>query len=855
MKGNTTMEPLRITEVKIEHSTRECITDNSSPVISFALESDLPDTSLASVQLTLGNQKVQTQAQSGIVLQNALTKPLHPYQLEISVTDNHGRKAHCRRSVRTGRMGLPWSANWITDGAYEFPKKESPLPMTFRKKFSCGKELKRAFITSTAIGIYELELNGEKVGEDYFSPGYTTYRKNLQYQIYDVTKMLKPENTLIAVVGGGWAVGRFTYNSLTRITSPKQAFLLELFLIYADGTREKIVTDESWQVTEEGKYRFADFYDGEIYDATVDLDRILWKRATLFRPPIHPDLILQYGPPVRIQGIMTPRESFPGKNGHLIYDFGQNFAGVVSLKLSGHTGQKITIRHAETIFNGDLCFHSNRTAKATAVYYCREGEQIYSPRMTSMGFRYLEIEGIEPEQVTVSALVLHSDFKEIGSFSCSDERLNQIQSLIRWSGKSNFVEIPTDCPQRDERLGWTGDISIFAPTACYNFDMEQFLEKWLKDVRAEQTALGGVPFVVPNVKGLGPSVPTACWGDSCILVTWAEYESSGDLSLLEKMYPTMKRYLLSVKRWASLFSVRKHKRRIWKYLFQFGDWNAPGESVKSCMARGPLVATAYFARTSEIMSRVADLLGREKDSNAFAKLHREICDAFLHEFTDGTGKLRQEYQTGYALPLAFGIAQGETAKKMADRLDLLVRENQDHLSTGFTGTPWLLFALADHGHADTAWRLLYQDTCPSWLYEIENGATTFWEGWDNIPADAPLHFRNQCVSDSGVSFNHYAYGCVGDFLYKEVLGLRPLQAGYQRFLVKPLTGGGLTWCEGTLETPYGRIQLRWKILDNNMEITVDVPVSCTCEVVFPDGSTEILSSGHHQVNKKELDTM
>ena len=692
--------------------------------------------------------------------------------------------------------------------------------------------------------------NGEKVGNDYFAPGYTSYKKNLQYQLYDVTDYLKNKNELVAVVGGGWAVGRFTYNSLTRITSPRQALLLELFIEYENGTIEKIISDSSWSVTEEGNYQFADFYDGEIYDATIDLKKISWKRASKFKPPISPRIKAQYGCSVSAHETMLPREIFQGKNGEMIYDFGQNFAGVVSIEIEGKKGQEINIRHAESIYEGDICVNSMRTAKAAAVYICKDGKQIYSPKLTYMGFRYIGISGIDPDNIHVSAIVLHSDFEEIGEFKCSNEMLNRLQSNIRWSGKSNFVDIPTDCPQRDERLGWTGDISVFASTACYNFDLSRFFQKWLLDVRAEQTKRGGIPFAIPKAGNLGPSVPTACWGDCCILVPWAEYQARGDISLLESCYPMMKKYLHSVKAWAELFSVKKDQRRIWKLLFQFGDWNAPGKNPKECMARGPWVATAYFAHTTDIMSKIAILLGKKKDSQKFAKLRNEICRAYRNVFTDGNGKLEEEFQTGYVLPLHFGMVKGEEAKRMADNLAKLVEKNDFHLSTGFTGTPYLLFALADNGHVDTAFRVLYQDTCPSWLYEIKNGGTTFWEEWGIVPEGTENENGKHCISNSGVSFNHYAYGAVGDFIYRRVLGLEPTEAGYSRFQVKPLLESGLSYAVGSIKTVYGTIRVKWKIEESQFIIKVQVPVSTECEVVMPSGTKKRLVSGQYILDEK-----
>lgn len=316
---------------------------------------------------------------------------------------------------------------------------------------------------------------------------------------------------------------------------------MELFLEYRDGSTEKIVTDGTWQVTTQGNYRFGDFYDGETYDATVDLNKIKWSDADIYTPKFKPHLSAQYGCKVTAHEILQPIDSFPAKNGkETVYDFGQNFAGAVHLKMKGKAGQIVTVRHAELLIDGDLCVKSLRTAKATATYVCADGEQEYSPRLTYMGFRYIGISGINPENITVEAFVIHSDFEEIGKFECSDQLINKLQSNIRWSGKSNFVDIPTDCPQRDERQGWTGDISVFADTACYNFDISRFLDKWLADVKSEQGVGGGIPMVVPKQGNSAPTVATACWGDCCTIVPYCEYLARGDIEMLREQYPVMK---------------------------------------------------------------------------------------------------------------------------------------------------------------------------------------------------------------------------------------------------------------------------------------------------------------------------
>ena len=843
---------IKIDEIRIENLPSGCVTDNSSPVVSFAMNSDVPDTRLENAIVKIGNWEKKVEKQTGIVCEEAVSDPFTEYSVHIIAKDNHGAAAEKTAMFQSGRMGMKWEAHWITDKSYQFSNGTSPAPMTFFKKFTCNKKVKRAYITATAIGIYELILNGKKAGTEYFAPGYTDYKYSLQYQYYDVTDYITSENKIVAVVGGGWAVGRFTYKSKSKITEERQAFLMELFVEYEDGELMKVITDSSWRVTEEGNYRFGDFYDGETYDATIDINKVVCKNADLFHPRINPKITAQYGCSVTEQERMIPVECFPAKNGEMIYDFGQNFAGVVSLKITGTNGQKIIVRHAETLFEDDLCVNSLRTAKATITYICNDGTQTYSPRLTYMGFRYIGISGINPQNIEVSALVLHSDMEEIGSFECSEPMLNKLQSNIRWSGKSNFVDVPTDCPQRDERLGWTGDIAIFASTACYNFDMSRFLDKWLVDVRSAQGKGGGLPFVIPKETSVGPVVATACWGDSCIIVPWAEYLARGDLNILEQQYPTMKRFLKAAKWWAGLFSIRKNHRRIWKYLFQFGDWCAPGNGtdVKGWLKKGPWMGTAYFANSCDILAKVAALLGKQKESKYYAHLREEICSAYINVFTDGNGKLKQEFQTGYVLPIYFQMAKGNFAGKMAENLNRLVIENNYHLSTGFVGTPYLLFALADQGYVDTAYRVLLQDTCPSWIYEIKNGGTTFWEQWDAVKEGTENDAGRHCISDSSVSFNHYAYGAVGDFLYRRLVGIEPIEGGYKKFSVHPVIGGGITSAKGSVKSPYGKIQVEWNICDEEFCIKIKVPVSTECEITLPSGQRTCVASGEHTFMEK-----
>ncbi len=830
-----------IDRIKIDSQKEGCITDSDAPILSFSLKSDKKETSFKSAEITVGENRFTTNEQLGIPLQFKY-EPFSRVEVKIKAEDDQDDVSEKSTCFYTGRKGTPWTAKWITDSKYNFPKKTSPAPFTFRKDLSVKKEIRRAYVNATALGIYVLFINGKRVGDRYFTPGFTSYRHNLQYDMYDVTEMLKENNEITAVVSGGWAVGRFTYSSKSRITCKRQAFCMELFIEYEDGEKEKIITDRSWQVTLDGSYRFGDFYDGEFYDSTRLPDKAHWKNADIAKIGFKPNINRINNCPVIRKDVLHPIFSFPSKSeNETIYDFGQNFAGVICLHIKNAVkGQKITVRHAEIITDGELNVKSLRTAKAEAVYICNDGEQTYSPLLTYMGFRYAAISGISPDDVEVSAYVLYSDIEENGKFECSDERLNRLQSNIVWSGRSNFVDIPTDCPQRDERMGWTGDISVFAKTACFDFDMSAFLEKWLRDVRSEQGRGGGIPLVVPKQGISAPTVATACWGDSIILVPWAEYLARGDKKLLSDMYPAMKKYLKAVKFWASLSGFGKYRKHIWKWLFQFGDWCAPEGGVMDWMKKGKWIATAYYANSLKTMSKIAEILGETEDSEIYEKRFASVSEAYRHVFTDGNGKLKKEFQTGYVLPIVFEMAEGEEKEEMSENLVRLIENKDYHLNTGFTGTPHILFALSDSGHKDAAYRLLMQDTPPSWLYLIDQGATTTWEEWTIDP-----HKEGNIPS-----FNHYAYGAVGDFLYRRVAGIEPVEGGYERFRIQPVLGGDLTYAKASVQTPYGTAGSCWKIENGRFVLHAVVPVSCVCEVIMPSGKTYTVQSGGYDFEEE-----
>ena len=847
---------LEITRLTVEHLTADCVTDCPAPHIAFAVRSDRNGAQLTDAELTVGDwsAKVTGDGQTGTTYKGPALLPFTTYSVQLAAKDDAGETAAASMTFETGRMETPWKGQWITDGDYHFTEaKVSPVPMVFRREITTDKPIARARLYATAMGIYEVELNGKKLGDRYFAPGFTSYKSYLQYQTYDVTPFMTGHDTLTATVAGGWAVGSFVFTRKNRVTADRQALLAELRIEYEDGSVEVIGTDSSWQVTEDSPVRMADIYDGETYDATKETTG--WHNAAPEMLKITPAITAEYGAPVRAHEVMRPMAITTAKDGEVIYDFGQNFAGVIHMKLNGKAGQVITVRHAE-ILNPDGTLNTTflRTAKATATYICRDGEQEYSPRFSYMGFRYAGVKGIDPKELEIEAVALYSDVAQHGGFHCSDEMLNKLQSNITWSAKSNFVDIPTDCPQRDERMGWTGDINVFAPTALYNFELSRFLEKWLRDVKAEQLPTGGLPNTVP-VQGYGfpatmPEMAVDWWGDACVNVPWALYEATGNVDILRAMYPTMQKYVKACRFWAG-FGIGKH-RYIWHTpaVLHFGDWVAPDvPKMSQWQGRSKYTATASLCNTSGRLAKIARLLGKDEDAAKYETLSAKVADAYCSILTDGSGKAKDEFQTAYVLPLYLNMFPENVKAKAAENLVKLVEKNDYKIGTGFPGTPYILFALADSGHADTAFKMLLNTQCPSWLYEVRVGATTVWERWDGLDENGECPIGDD-GTDQMISYNHYASGAVGAFLYRRVLGVEPVLPGYKLFKFAPLVGGGLTEADGTVGTPYGEIKAAWHIENGEMTAEITVPMGTACTVTLPGGVEQNLSSGSYTLTAR-----
>lgn len=736
-----------------------------------------------------------------------------------------------------------WQADWITPDWDEDLTAPQPAPILHRG-FSASGEIARARIYATALGLYELHLNGQRVGDALLTPGWTTYRHRIQYQTYDVTDLLQVgENAIGAMLGDGWYRGHLGFQRQRNMYGDRLALLLQLHIIYADGRSEIITSDEQWKATS-GPIRMADLYWGEEYDAR--LEKAGWAEAGYddsdwqsVRKLDHANevVVAQVGPNVIRHEEMRPQRIFQSPNGQTILDFGQNMVGWVQMKVSGPAGTTVSLTHAEVLDQqGNLYTENLRFAKQIAQYTLRgTGEEIYEPRFSFMGFQFVAVDGFpgEPTLDNFTGVVVHSEMSPIGSFECSNAMVNQLQHNIVWGQKGNFVDVPTDCPQRDERLGWTGDAQAFIGTAAFNHDVAAFFRKWLADLRADQTEnKGSVSFVVPDVitprddkvSFMGGN-GAAAWSDASTIIPWTLYQSYGDTRLLEESYPSMVD-------WVEWMRTHADEDLIWRKGFQFGDWLDYRGSFAlkpSPVTNDDLVATAFFAYSSDLTAKTAAALGKQAEAEKYATLSQQIKESFCKEFITVGGRVAPNSQTAYLLALHFDMLPEAQREQAAARLAQIVIDNNYHLTTGFVGTPYLCHVLSRFGQTAIAYELLNQESFPSWLYPVKKGATTIWERWDGIKPDGSFQ-------DAGMnSFNHYAYGAIGEWLYRTVAGIMPdpTQPGYKHILIAPQPGGGLTHVRATLDSPYGVIESAWQLTDNEFRLNVTVPVNSHATVRIP----------------------
>lgn len=740
-----------------------------------------------------------------------------------------------------------WVADFITPDRDEDISRSQPAPY-FRREFELPAEIVRARLYISALGIYRAEVNGLRIGEDLLRPGWTSYRNRLCYQTYDVTAALQPgANAIGVVVADGWARGNLGFQPQRNRYTEQLALVAQLEVTLGDGSLVQLSTDRSWR-TSTGPVLAADLYNGETYDARLEMpgwsapgfDDSGW--APVRTVEWKAEMVAPAGPPVRRMQTVAPVELRTSPSGKTIIDFGQNLVGWLRIRVSGKAGQQLTLRHAELLEGGELFTRSLRFAEATDRYTLKGGGlESWEPEFTFHGFRYAELEGWpgQPAPGDIEAIVCHSAMHRTGWFACSNEDVNRLHENIVWSLRGNFVDIPTDCPQRSERLGWTGDIQVFAPTAGLLYDVSGVLQSWLADLAADQFADGGVPHVVPDVLSAGgqPAGSAAGWADAAVLVPWALYQEYGDLQVLARQYESMRA-------WVERTRLLAGERYLWDFGFQFGDWldpAAPPNNPFHARADRYLVATAYFFRSTLVLAEAAAILGRVEEAEDYAQLANHVRAAFRQKFAP-SGLAASDSQAELVLALEFDLLPpGEQAAAVQRLVELVVQEDY-RIGTGFLGTPGLCEVLSRHGRADIANRLLLQKECPSWLYPVVHGATTIWERWDAIQPDGSINPGDM------LSFNHYAYGAIGAWLYGRVAGLQRLEPAWRRFRVAPQPGGGITWAEAHHETPFGRLDVRWERDGDGLQLELTVPPGTVAEVVLPGQETRVLAAGHHTLS-------
>ncbi|WP_024820776.1 alpha-L-rhamnosidase [Arthrobacter sp. 31Y] len=745
---------------------------------------------------------------------------------------------------------LPWSATMIA------PNEDFNGAPLLRKEFALATghgSPAKAILRATSFGVFEASVNGRPVGEDVLSPGWSSYEWRLRYRSYDVTHLLEPVNVLGAALGNGWYRGNLSWNGNSAFYGSELGFFGQLDIEYPDGFVQTLSTDSSWQ-SGPSAILANDLYNGQTIDAKLTADT--WTKPgfdTNSWAGVHAlefdaaRLAEPISPPVVRNEVLKPVDIFTSPSGKTLVDFGQNLVGWLRFTVHGQRGETISVRHAEVLEDGELGVRPLRTAEATDRLILSGEPDFFEPTFTFHGFRYAEVSGWPGELTAdaVEAVVVHSALERTGTFECSNPLVNQLHRNIVWGLKGNFLDLPTDCPQRNERLGWTGDIAVFAPTAAYLYDVKDFLQDWLQDLAAEQEAADGmVPFTVPDIlkyeehpKEFPTPESTALWSEAAVWVPWALWEAYGDEEVLRRQYDSMAAHTRRVE---GLLT----DNGLWDQGFQFGDWldpDAAPDQPWNSKADNGVVATACLYRTAKLTSETAGILGHADDAEHFSALAERVRYAFNSHYVGPDGTILSDCTTVYALAIAFDVLDGDEERTFAgNRLAELVSRNGYRVSTGFAGTPFITWALSETGHVDDAYRLLLEEQCPSWLYPVTMGATTVWERWDSMLPDGTINQGEM------TSFNHYALGAVADWLHKVVGGMRPLEPGYAKVLYAPRPGHGIDWAKTNLITPHGTVASEWHIQDGGeYEFTLTVPAGATAEIDVPTLPRQEVGAGTH----------
>jgi alpha-L-rhamnosidase len=758
-------------------------------------------------------------------------------------------------------MGLlehtDWQGQWIGAFFSGGPRTTSPAPY-LRKEFKITKQVLSARLYATALGLYECYLNSTRVGDALLTPGWTDYNKRIQYQVYDVTDLIQSgANACGAILGDGWSVGHIAWVGRQRYAD-RPRLLAQIVVTYSDGSKEIIATDNSWKVTQ-GPILESDMLMGESYDARRDLTGwadpgyadASWWTADVFEDR-GAALVATNGPAVKRQEELrsVSIHKIPDfVNPRWIFDLGQNMVGWVRLCVQGQKGTTVSIRYAEVLNPDGTLYTANlRTARNTDYYTLKGGEEeVWEPHFLFHGFRYVELLGFPgtPTEETITGIVVHSDITPTGTFECSDPLINQLQHNILWGQKGNFVDVPTDCPQRDERLGWTGDAQVFIRTAAYNMNVAGFFTKWAKDLEDAQFPDGAYPAVAPNPSAWSIGDGGPAWADAGVICPWTIYQCYGDIHLLEARYESMQRFIEFLSQ-TSQDGLRCYAE--YKGWHGFGDWLAlDGSDGREGGTSKELIGTAFFAYSSHLLAKIARILGKDDDAELDENYSTQAREAFVKHFVRPDGTLKGGTQTSYVLALHFDLLPKDLRPVAVAELVRNIEHRDNHLSTGFVGTPYLNRVLSDKDHLDTAYGLLKQTTWPSWLYSVTQGATTIWERWDGWTHDKG--FQDQTMN----SFNHYAYGAVGAWMYAVIGGidLDPEQPGYKHIIMRPQPGGGLTHAKAGLHSMYGLIRSDWTLQNQAFDWQVTIPANTTATIYVPAKDVSHVTENGHSVEEAQ----
>ena len=709
-------------------------------------------------------------------------------------------------------------ASWIIH-----PENKLYEPVHFNKQIKAQGQVKRARLYITSLGCYYAEINGVRVGDFILAPGFTS-RRRVQYQEYDVTELMRGENSLDVIVSDGWYKGKINFNVDAGKEELKKALIAKLVIEYKGGKREVVVTDENW-LAKKDKLRMAELYDGEIYDSLFE-DTYVSARVIDYDKK---KIVKQEGVFVKEQEKRDPVSIFKAPNGDTLIDFGQNMTGYFEFCVNAKRGDRVELTVCEELDKYGNFYNDNyRDAKARFEYICHEGENRYKPILAFWGFRYMRVDAfpVEIKKEHIRAIVLHSQIERTGYLESSNDDLNQLFSNIIWGQRGNFLDVPTDCPQRDERQGWTGDATVFCKTACYNYDVNKFFEKWLHDMRLDQGKTGYIPNIIPQTVCWDWSTAEtsgAVWGDSATIIPYQLYLTYGNRDILKKHFSCMCKYL------GYIAKVTKEKY-LWAGCGQFGDWlglDAPEGSYRGS-SNEDFIASVFYRHSVGIVCKVGKIIG--KDVGKYEKLYAKITHKIKETFKE------YKTQTECALALHFGVAEDKCA--VAKQLNDMVIANGTRLKTGFVGTPYLLHALAENGYGETAYGLLLQDKFPSWLYSVKQGATTIWEHWDGKNEKGEFWSRDMN------SFNHYAYGSVADWVYEYACGIKPSEEkpGFEKIVITPHPTDKLEHLSATLCTKYGKIKSKWYHENGKIHYEITVPKSAT---VIIDGISHKVKKGTH----------